>query len=337
MAERIVATTKVPETKQKSQNSCKQNSALHSSEPFVNRIIQLQRTAGNQAVQRLIKSRTLQAKLKIGQPNDVYEQEADRVADQVTKMPELSGVGKMGPHRENTSIQRKYPKLERYEKKLKLYGEMQRKSLKNIHKVKENKDPEVTPGLEQEINSMNGGGHPLPDPVLSFLEPRFGYNFNPVRIHTDNRADNLSRSVNALAFTVGNNVFFRSGAYNPISKDGLHLLTHELTHTVQQTGNIKTKPLSNFTNVQMKHVDEAKNLQRLVKTMSTSEIIQRRVVCDEWGENCQSIPDQEEAPSTGQQGYTSSDSSASEYNNEGAGGAGGMARGGGFEGGTPEP
>ncbi len=47
----------------------------------------LQRTAGNQAVSRLIKSEALQAKLRIGQPGDVYEQEADRVADVVMRMP----------------------------------------------------------------------------------------------------------------------------------------------------------------------------------------------------------------------------------------------------------
>jgi hypothetical protein len=52
------------------------------------RILFLQRTIGNQAVQRLIKSRTLQAKLRIGQPGDIYEQEADRVADAVMRMPE---------------------------------------------------------------------------------------------------------------------------------------------------------------------------------------------------------------------------------------------------------
>ena len=55
---------------------------------LLDRILQLQRTAGNQAVQRLIKSRALQAKLKISQPNDIYEQEADRVAEQVMRMPD---------------------------------------------------------------------------------------------------------------------------------------------------------------------------------------------------------------------------------------------------------
>jgi hypothetical protein len=77
MAERVIATVKKSEERQKCSNFCKQNPGLNSSGFSADRILQLQRTAGNQAVQRLIKSRALQAKLNIGQPNDIYEQEAD--------------------------------------------------------------------------------------------------------------------------------------------------------------------------------------------------------------------------------------------------------------------
>ncbi len=59
----------------------------------VDRIVSLQQTIGNRAVQRLFKSGMIQAKLRIGQPNDVYEQEADRVADQVMRMPESEAFG----------------------------------------------------------------------------------------------------------------------------------------------------------------------------------------------------------------------------------------------------
>jgi len=54
----------------------------------INHILHFRRTIGNKAVQRLFKSGVIQAKLKIGQPGDKYEQEADRVADQVMSMPE---------------------------------------------------------------------------------------------------------------------------------------------------------------------------------------------------------------------------------------------------------
>ena len=88
MVERAVATVKASETKQTCLNSCKQNPGYNSSGSIDDRILQLQRAAGNQAVQKLIKSGALQAKLRIGQPNDIYEQEADRVAEQVMSMPE---------------------------------------------------------------------------------------------------------------------------------------------------------------------------------------------------------------------------------------------------------
>lgn len=98
MAEKAGVHAKAQESKQKCSNSCKQNIGFNSSGSPADRILQLQRTAGNQAVQRLIKSGTLQTKLRIGQPNDIYEQEADRVADQVMKMPEL------GKERKSLSI-----------------------------------------------------------------------------------------------------------------------------------------------------------------------------------------------------------------------------------------
>ncbi len=79
MAERVAATIKAPETEQKCSNSCKKKPSFNSSGSPANRGSQLQKTVGNQAVQKLIKSRALQAKLRIGQPNDIYEQEAEKV------------------------------------------------------------------------------------------------------------------------------------------------------------------------------------------------------------------------------------------------------------------
>ncbi len=90
MNERINIADKKPKTK--SQNSAPQirrkTESSQSMNSPVDRILFLQRTIGNQAVGKLIKSEALQAKLRIGQPWDVYEQEADRVAEQVMRMPE---------------------------------------------------------------------------------------------------------------------------------------------------------------------------------------------------------------------------------------------------------
>jgi len=88
MGERIKITAKKPLSTKENSASNKQKTGFRSQSSHVDQILFLQRTIGNQAVQRLIKSGALQAKLRIGQPGDVYEQEADRVADKVMRMPE---------------------------------------------------------------------------------------------------------------------------------------------------------------------------------------------------------------------------------------------------------
>ena len=84
------------------------------------------------------------------------------------------------------------------------------------------------------IQARAGAGSPLDSAVQRQLETGLGANLSGVRVHTDGEADHLSRSVDAVAFTTGSDIFFRSGAYNPGSSEGLHLLAHEATHTVQQ-------------------------------------------------------------------------------------------------------
>jgi plasmid stability protein len=80
-----------------------------------------------------------------------------------------------------------------------------------------------------------GTGQGLEGSTRSFLEPKFGHNFANVKIHADGHADQMSKAVNARAFTTGQDVFFRQGEYNPNSSEGMHLLAHELTHTIQQS------------------------------------------------------------------------------------------------------
>jgi hypothetical protein len=68
------------------------------------------------------------------------------------------------------------------------------------------------------------------------MDPRFGHNFEKVRVHTDAEATRSARALSALAYTVGNDVVFDAARFNPDSRDGRHLLAHELTHVVQQSG-----------------------------------------------------------------------------------------------------
>jgi hypothetical protein len=97
-------------------------------------------------------------------------------------------------------------------------------------------DVSVDSSLESGIEQLQNTGSPLSHDERGFFEPRFGAGFASVRIHADAHADHLARELNAEAFTVGHHIAFRSGRYDSTSDAGRHLLAHELTHVVQQTG-----------------------------------------------------------------------------------------------------
>jgi hypothetical protein len=94
----------------------------------------------------------------------------------------------------------------------------------------------ASPELEQSLSQSRGSGSPLAHGVRGRMENAFGVDFGGVRIHSDARADSLSRSIQARAFTRGQDIFLRQGEYRPASSEGQRLLAHELTHVVQQNG-----------------------------------------------------------------------------------------------------
>jgi len=83
---------------------------------------------------------------------------------------------------------------------------------------------------------LRSSGRPLDHATRAFMEPRFGHDFGRVRVHTDTRAAGSAEAVNALAYTVGNDIVFGTGQYAPGSAAGRRLLAHELAHVVQQAG-----------------------------------------------------------------------------------------------------
>jgi len=95
---------------------------------------------------------------------------------------------------------------------------------------------EASPDVENAIQSARGNGRVLDDNIRAPMEEAFGASFAGVRIHTDAEANTLNRSLNARAFTIGRDIFFRQGEYNPGSAGGRELLAHELTHVLQQGG-----------------------------------------------------------------------------------------------------
>jgi hypothetical protein len=91
--------------------------------------------------------------------------------------------------------------------------------------------PDVPPIVQDVLRSP---GHPLDEDALAAVESRFGHDFSRVRVHTDARAAESAQAVNARAYTVGRDVVFGAGQYTPGTPAGQRLLTHELTHVIQQ-------------------------------------------------------------------------------------------------------
>ncbi|MEM9006466.1 MAG: DUF4157 domain-containing protein [Cyanobacteria bacterium P01_F01_bin.86] len=175
---------------------------------------------------------TIQAKLTVGQPNDKYEQEADRVAEQIMRIPAARTMGDARTQFRPPIVQRMCANCEEKEK-------LQTKEMPGSM-------PEVTSAITSRIQSLQGSGQPLTASARSFFEPRFGHDFSHVRVHTDKSA----RDLNALAYTVGRNIVFGTGQYAPGTTEGKRLLAHELTHVLQQrtqaNANLSTSSTSNL-------------------------------------------------------------------------------------------
>lgn len=192
---------------------------------------QIQQAIGNRAL-----GRRIQAKLEISQPNDVHEHEADRVADEVMRMPDPA-VSRLS----NSSSSFYPPSIARAQAM-----DLQRACTdceeEEEHKIqrKEGSRGTATPvesGHAPSVvdNVLNSPGRPLDSGTRAFFEPRFGYDFSNVRLHTDATAASSAREVNALAYTVGTNIVLgRQHAHD--SSEGQRILAHELTHVIQQNG-----------------------------------------------------------------------------------------------------
>ena len=103
---------------------------------------------------------------------------------------------------------------------------------------------------------LHSSGQPLDPATRAFFEPRFGQDFSRVRVHTDARAADSAKAVNALAYTVGRDVVFASGQYAPDTNTGRRLLAHELTHVVQQAGRLLRLSIAGEPQIVVGHEDE---------------------------------------------------------------------------------
>jgi hypothetical protein len=217
----------------------------------MNPILRLQGAIGNQAVQRLLQTKNeelkvgstsraslrfghhfapipvcaqkpekIQTRLAVSVPGDVYEQEADRVADEVMRMPDQSGaMPKIHPVAETAGVNRQCASCA----------------------AREDAGGDLSSMV---AHGTSGGGQALDAQTRGFMEARFGLDFSHVRVHTSSSAAQSARGLNALAYTVGNNIVFAEGRYAPQTDSGRRLLAHELVHTVQQGGDAASRPFA---------------------------------------------------------------------------------------------
>jgi len=254
MRTKIFQSSKEDNVKQQHPAESLHASPIQGSRGIVTSLLHLQRLQGNHFVQRMVtlannlsspnqfqdiqKTDTkLACKLAISQPGDLYEREADSIAEQVMSMPEpaTQDIGVSKELAEDLRIQPLCPGCEEQMQKKEMIEQPLPEEQEIVQtKLDSGQDASIPASLESELHSLRGHGQPLPESARAFFEPRFGYNFEQARVHTDSRAAELARSVNALAFTFGNQIVFGKGQYSPDNQTGKKLLAHELTHVIQQ-------------------------------------------------------------------------------------------------------
>lgn len=149
----------------------------------------------------------IQAKLEISQPQDASEVQADKLAEGVT-------TG-------NTQLSK---------------SALSNNPVSEVNPKSEGFTMQTSNAFDSSLQSTKGQGQKLDNNTRAELEQHTGTDLSGVNIHTSSQANKLSESINAKAFTHGQDVYFKQGQYHPESKDGKQLLAHEIAHTVQQSG-----------------------------------------------------------------------------------------------------
>ncbi len=164
--------------------------------------------------------RSMQKKLKVNAPGDMYEQEADRIADQMV-------------HMSDPKPQRAYAcgdNCPAYQADEGIRARVQSKPARMQNGISNALAPPIVHA------ALASTGRSLDSDVQEFMESQFGQSFSHVRVHTDPSAQHSAQSIGARAYTVGSEIVFGAGQYVPATSEGRRLLAHELTHVMQQSG-----------------------------------------------------------------------------------------------------
>ncbi len=183
-------------------------------------ILRLQQTLGNRAVGKLLSQLSpapslVQAKLTVSAPGDRCEQEADRMAEKVTRTPAVQRA-----ELEDEEDEDKKPEV--------MTKRDQAHAAGGGFATGED--------FEQRLQAARGQGQPLPPALKEDFEAKFGADFSGVRVHADADSAEMNGAIQAKAFTHAQDIYLGAGQYSPESTAGKRLLAHELTHVVQQVG-----------------------------------------------------------------------------------------------------
>ncbi|NER12068.1 DUF4157 domain-containing protein [Leptobacterium flavescens] len=214
-------------------------------------------SANKESASSFFDNNIIQTKLSIGQPDDKYELEADAMADKVvqrlsteneisnTPIPSAVNVvqAKCNACEEEEKLQRKEEELLENDQDIdrKLSSDSLPEPPGDDEDIQAKSDgiPNAdTSSLESRLQASKGKGSPMSRELQSSMGNAFGTDFSGVRIHTGSDAVQMSRELNAQAFTYGNDIYFNQGKYDTNSSSGKHLLAHELTHTIQQNSGL---------------------------------------------------------------------------------------------------
>jgi hypothetical protein len=220
---------------------------------------------GKDVLEMSFASSGIQTKLTVGTPGDVYEQEADRMAQQVMSMPTAAAAPRQVQRfgEKNNPVQRWSlaqsitPVVHR-----RVDEQVQMQSL--VQRAFQAGGNEASGDLESRLNASKGGGSALAPEVRAFMEPRFGADFSSVRVHTGSEAVQMNRELGAQAFAHGSDIYYGAGK----SPGNNELTAHELTHVVQQTGaadKSSEQKLHSARNIVSKNPESSSEADRVAK------------------------------------------------------------------------
>ena len=220
------------------------------------------------------RSSEIQTKLQVNTPGDRFEQEADHVSEKVMRMENAVSMSHQPGSNNNSQAQTKRIAPSFVSRPLVAPLAISRKTKDaGEEKLIQKKERDVSTvqstshQIEPVLRSTKGSGQELSGHTNAFMSRAMGADFSKVRVHSDAKAANMNKRLNAHAFTHGRDIYFNSGMYDPDSAGGRKLLAHELVHVVQQGA---------ATRVQRKENETAEPILRSTNPEKDKLIVQRK-------------------------------------------------------------